>query len=268
MGLSWLSASAQLSGITAKLLVFGKRLKRWGGLICARRELLLPREQTSTWHITQSTTVLRAGSGRAEQRQHQEKPSNQRDEHYADDFTAIQNIWGFYRKGTRGCRAQSLHMQKRAHDFILVFGPTSEHLGYFHTQLRETHLERCSASTPPLVWISHTLPPYRNRCFYMYQRETNTARCPRGALAAFHEWRTNQWVYTHTHIHACKICSEMHSVWCQRWHKPSVAMFTLHSALLMRSVPYSGARFHFSPRSAAPSFCSRHLHRSLCTHDM
>lgn len=80
------------------------------------------------------------------------KTNNQRDEHYTDDFTAIQNIWGFYRKGTRGCRAQSLHMQeKQAHDLILVFGPTSEHLGYFHTQLHETHLERYSASTPPLI---------------------------------------------------------------------------------------------------------------------
>ena len=34
------------------------------------------------------------------------------------------------------------------------------------------------------------------------------------------------------------------------------------------SVPYNGTHFHSHPYTAALVFCLRHLHRSLCTHNM
>lgn len=65
MGLNWLSALVLLSGITAKLLVFwrgGEKKKRRGLFQMALSEVgsifsSLPREQTSTWHITQAAAV-------------------------------------------------------------------------------------------------------------------------------------------------------------------------------------------------------------------
>ena len=65
MGLNWLSALVLLSGITAKLLVFWRGGKKRRGLFpMALSEVsffffffLLPREQTSTWHITQDAAV-------------------------------------------------------------------------------------------------------------------------------------------------------------------------------------------------------------------
>lgn len=59
MGLNWLSALVLLSGITPKLLVFGEGETK-GLNLCDgsfRSELLLPSEQTFSWHITQVATV-------------------------------------------------------------------------------------------------------------------------------------------------------------------------------------------------------------------
>lgn len=113
MGLSWLSASAPLSGITAKLLVFWKGVKRRGLNLCETWAFTSKRTDV---HMTHYTSYNGAAGGSS-----QREASNQRKEHYAGDFTATWNMWGFNRKGTPGCPARSLHAQeRRAPDLILV----------------------------------------------------------------------------------------------------------------------------------------------------
>lgn len=77
-------------------------------------------------------------------------------------------------------------------------------------------------------------------------------------------------LYVRTHTLVYKACSNTRrtSVSHHQWHEPSVAVFRLCWALLMQWVPYNGVHFHFHPHTAAPPFCSCHLHRSLCTHNM
>lgn len=77
-------------------------------------------------------------------------------------------------------------------------------------------------------------------------------------------------LYVYIHTHACKVCSQTrcNSASHHQWHKPSVAVFRLHWALLMQRVPYNGSHLHFHLCTAAPPFCSSHLHLSLCTHNM
>lgn len=71
MGLSWLSASAPLSGITAKLFVFWKGVKRRGLNLCETWAFTSKRTDV---HMTHYTSYNSAAGG-SSQRRHREKPA-------------------------------------------------------------------------------------------------------------------------------------------------------------------------------------------------
>lgn len=103
------------------------------------------------------------------------------------------------------------------------------------------------------------------------QRSVSHVSCVRDKLMM--STRNPYFIYIHIYIytHPHMTCSHTHVLQARehrQWHKPSVVVFRLHRAVLMQCVPYNGACFHFHPRTAAPPFCSSHLHRSLCTHNM
>lgn len=153
----------------------------------------------------------------------------------------------------------------------------------FTNQADETHLGWFSASIDA-HWFEtpHPQPQCRSCAVLLFLHINCQIRGrkrlpvgPKGVLAVFHVRGTNRWwahtpPYVYIHPHACKVCSQTrcNSASHHQWHKPSVAVFRLHWALLMQRVPYNGTHFHFHPRTAAPPFCSSHLHLSLCTHNM
>lgn len=112
----------------------------------------------------------------------------------------------------------------------------------------------------------------QDRCLVIMEGRKWLPGRPWGVLAVFYVWGMKSWcahIY-HKYSHAHKTCSHTRYTRAtqHQWHKPSAAVFRLHQALVMQRVPYNATRFHFRPRTAAPPFCSSHLHRSLCTHNM
>lgn len=151
-----------------------------------------------------------------------------------------------------------------------------------------SHLLRCS-----LVWDSPPRPAPEEEdapcgCgLFFFLRTTCQSRGrkrlsvgPRGALAVFHVWGTNWWwahtsLYVYIHTHAHEACSHTHTsrTRCkpiisdtnpQRCRCLDYTELSLDATCPLQCYALS----YFHPRTAAPPFCSSHLHRSLCTHNM
>lgn len=160
---------------------------------------------------------------------------------------------------------------------MLTIQPDETHLGRFS----ENKIYRCT-----LIWNSHAQPRrYKDDalcCCGLFLHTTcqtgGRKWLPaglRGAVSSVSCVRDELitgthilYVYIHTHAHKTCLHTRPTGACHHQWHKPSVVVFRLHWALLMQCVPYNGTHFHFHPRTAAPPFCSSHLHRSLCTHNM
>lgn len=263
-----------------------------------RSELLLPREQTSTWHITQ---VYYLNQVCAYSRDTVEtwvtddeiacawKPVIKGlllDEHYGVDFSSMLNTGGFARRDTLGCCAQPLHIQcKWMHDFTMMWGAGSccaiKALPVFSSPSRMKliwafflHLQMhtdLKLPRPAVMWemcctvvFTYNLSKPREEAAFSWSQRS-VVSCERDKLMM-----STHALYACVHAHACKVCSQTRrdSASHHQWHKPSVAVFRLGRALLIQRVPYNATHFHFHPRTAAPPFCSSHLHRSLCTHNM
>lgn len=100
---------------------------------------------------------------------------------------------------------------------------------------------------------------------------------PKGVLAWFHvrgdklvkdDECTCPKLFLHTHEYETCWHTRCTNTSHDQWHKSSVVVFRLHQTLLMQCVLYSATSFHFHPHTAAPPFCSSHLHRSICTQNM
>lgn len=206
------------------------------------------------------------------------------DEHCGFDFISMLNTWGIARRGTLGCCAQSpAHgIQANAwfhHDagcWVLrrdqstsrifrmkLIWAVFPHL-QMHMDLKLPHpammLEMCCT-----IVFTYNLSKSREEATISWsQRSVSCVSCVRDKLMMSTDTLVCIYIFTHMHVKYVR----KHVASLRQWHKPSAAVFRLHRALLMQRVPYNATHFHFHPRTAAPPFCSSHLHRSLCTHNM
>lgn len=158
---------------------------------------------------------------------------------------------------------------------MLTIQPDETHLCWF-SKKRSKDTHRFETSTPNPMSRRCTAVDHFNIQLVKPEEGSGCHLVPKEHQLCFmcegwtHDEHTRPVLYVCIHTHAHKACSHTRrtSASHHQWHKPSVVVFRLHWALLMQCVPYNGTHFHFHPRTAAPPFCSSHLHHSLCTHNM
>lgn len=157
--------------------------------------------------------------------------------------------------------------------YMLTIQPDETHLGCFSERWELQMLIGLRLPHPApkeedvllrIVFTYNLSNPRKEVAASWSQRSVSRVLCARLKLmmSTLHVYmHTHAQRNTHTHTRGTSKCR-------RQWHKPSAAVFRLRWALLMQRVLYNGAHFHFHPSTAAPPFCSSHLHHSLCTHDM
>lgn len=125
-----------------------------------------------------------------------EKSAIKGDEHYADDFKAMQNIWGVLSKRHAGLSSTITSHTKRSECAISlwcwvqhlssssIFTPS--HMKLIWNNILHLHNHWFESPTP-----CHGEEKGVYLCFYINQREANNALGPKRPLAVFHQWGPN-----------------------------------------------------------------------------